>query len=191
MFPYPNSFVSEVYANHGEESAPGPGEITRDRVWDNGANPGYKAQCFLGEPEWFKTGQLPALTGPPPPMPACCAVIQTVTCAQCVGGKGPLTLRLAASGATGPRSPSNGIFFLTYLGFCQWQIQIDPVRTWTVTGLDTVWVALYEDGTDPDDFGEIGFTQAVGTWTCMTETDNWNLNSSNMGGTGPTLLQIG
>jgi hypothetical protein len=69
-----NSYVSNVYAKPGEESAPGPGEINRYRKWSDGTNPGYRGLCFLGDPEWYRTGQLPAdvLAGPIPPLPYCC-----------------------------------------------------------------------------------------------------------------------
>lgn len=63
---------------------PGWGEVTpypQDpnaasiRGLDRGVNPGYAGQCFVGDPQWFVDGQLPAsvLNDPPDPMPSCCA----------------------------------------------------------------------------------------------------------------------
>lgn len=44
------------------------------RGLDRGRNPGYAGQCFVGDPQWFQDGRLPAniLDGPTPDWPQCC-----------------------------------------------------------------------------------------------------------------------
>lgn len=75
QLPFPTVFSSDVWSNTFEKHPPGVGEIGHPRVWDRGLNTdGYLGQCFVGEPEWFMTGQLPAeaLCGDPPELPVCC-----------------------------------------------------------------------------------------------------------------------
>lgn len=131
-FAYPNAFVSNVWAKPGEESAPGPGEIDRKRVWDPGGAAGYQGQCFLGDPEWFATGQLPAgvLNPPIPFFPGCCR--KGVKCFLCSGGIGPNPMTVRASGGTGDFAVFNGTFNLPEVNDCSWAVQFAPGLFWQV-----------------------------------------------------------
>lgn len=76
--PFPTVFGTDVWQNTWEQHyPPGPGEIGHPRVWDPGRNvDGFLGQCYVGDPEWFMTGILPAdvLTDEPPWLPVCCKV---------------------------------------------------------------------------------------------------------------------
>lgn len=74
FFPGPTCFKSDVFCDQWTKAPPGPGEIGHPRKWDRGINQGYKGQCFVGQQEWFETGQLPGyiLSANPPPFPDCC-----------------------------------------------------------------------------------------------------------------------
>lgn len=81
-FPGVHGCQSSVWLQNGEvnsdwgEVTPYPTDPTADAIrgLDRGANGGYPGQCFVGDPQWFLDGQLPAgiLNGPFPPFSACC-----------------------------------------------------------------------------------------------------------------------
>lgn len=185
LFSPPNAFCSNVYAKNMEQSAPGPGEVDRNRVWDDGHNPGYLGQCFAGEPEWFGTGELPAsvLVGPTPGFDPCCN--NTVGCLRCVGGRGPATMRLVATGGTGISAAANGIFQLPYIGDCNWSYSFGDGRSWTVYFDIDFWLALYED---PGHGGFWGYGSPAFPWTCFSERDDVTEISGFLPGTAPAVV---
>jgi hypothetical protein len=104
LFPYPNAFYAKsVWDNHDEIDGE-PGELGEPRTWDPGRNVGYQGQCFLGDPSWFKTGQLPAyvLTQAPPPSPCLCQIPPAIA----AGG-----LVLGGAAAASKQTPPTGCPF--------------------------------------------------------------------------------
>lgn len=188
LFRLPNAFVSNVYAKRGEESAPGPGETSRARVWDNGYNNGYLGQCFAGKAEWFKSGQLPAsvLVPPPPPFDPCCVVPIRVGCPSCVGGFGPARMKLTAVG--GSPSFANGIYFLDYLGFCTWQYVFEDGTSWTLQA-EITWVVTYSGlvFSEPPMTTTWEISDFYATWNCFLPRTDWILQRNTQFGTLPTL----
>lgn len=77
---------------HGAEASPWLANYEDNPVWgeitpyprdpasnlhstlDRGRNPGYPGLCYVGDPQWFVDGMLPANIedGPIPPFPSCC-----------------------------------------------------------------------------------------------------------------------
>jgi hypothetical protein len=122
LFKGASIFASQVWAKIGEESAPGPGEISRDRVWDRGLNPGYLGKCTVGEPSWFASGELPAgvLDPPIPALPDCCR--QGHLCGAVIGGVLPDQTRLRVAGATGLAAAFNGDWTIPYDHTCDFTL---------------------------------------------------------------------
>jgi hypothetical protein len=84
LLPVPNAFHASSVWENDEGYGGGVGEVYQPRVEDPGRNVGYQGQCYLGDPSWFATGQLPAyvLTQAPPTSPCLCQIPP----AQAAGG---------------------------------------------------------------------------------------------------------
>lgn len=74
---------------HGAEASPWLKDHEVNEEWgddgtlkklDRGINPGYPGQCFVGDPQWFIDGQLPASVGDwtTPVITPCCGYVPTV-----------------------------------------------------------------------------------------------------------------
>lgn len=137
LLPFETCFGSNVYAKDGEEFAPGPGEVDRKRVWNDGRNIGYQAKCILGDEEWFKTGFLPfsVLLPPTPAMQPCC---RGKPCGNCISGS-PETWYFECEGILGDARVLNGRWALPFNVDCVWGINVEPV-TWTLVYLFTEWL---------------------------------------------------
>lgn len=133
---------AEVNTDWGEVTPyPTDPNAANIRGLDRGGNAGYPGQCFVGNPQWFLDGQLPAgiLDGPAPPfMPCCKPSPATATggillggsavpfvgapvlgCAQCPGGA-PATWLVHVAGGTGGFAALNGTWPLHYVNACGW-----------------------------------------------------------------------
>lgn len=144
IFTLPMAFCSNVYAKPGEESAPGPGEVNRLRVWDKGINSGYKGQEIDGDPSWFETGQLPMFVGPPPEFKAICHPPIFGQCGGCYSNQ-PHSWALETDGFTGPLSQFNGSWvvpFTTGVNPCAWQLFAPDFQI--TLGFDgMLWILLF------------------------------------------------
>lgn len=184
LFTGTNAFCSNVYAKPAEESAPGPGEISRSYPWDAGVNPGYAGVCTCGQLDWFATGQLPAsiLTPPTPAYLDCCAPF--TPCTSCAGGQGPKRFRLTATGGTADFAAANGIYLLDYaLTQCVWVYHVD---------LNTSWFLIVGQPNNTINWTNApstlaSYTQSPRAWTCLTPAADFELSSSQGSGTPPVI----
>lgn len=126
---------------HGAEASPWLKDFEVNEEWgddgtlkklDRGINPGYPGQCFVGDPQWFIDGHLPAVVGTwtPPFVTPCCNHVPPANtdsrcpqppqfqCTNCVEGRGAYQYKVVATGGTGVFSNSNGTFILTYESAC-------------------------------------------------------------------------
>lgn len=104
------------------------GEVAPYRGLDRGINPGYPGQCFVGDPQWFIDGHVPATLGvwiPPFVTPCCghvpgastdprCPQPDPFACPNCVEGKSAPRYQCTFSGGTGAFSDSNGTFIIVW-----------------------------------------------------------------------------
>jgi hypothetical protein len=75
VFPGTHLFGSQVWREVADEPPDGAGELFGPKPFDRGWNPGYVGQCHVGPDDWYSGGvPVAAVTGPPPPLPACCFV---------------------------------------------------------------------------------------------------------------------
>jgi len=100
-FPLPTVFFSHVDDSIGDAWPGEPGELGSPRTNDHGANPGYQGQCYIGDPMWFLTGQLPAsvLNPPPQPSPCVCSIPPAIAAGGLVLGGSANYCQLVSSGA--------------------------------------------------------------------------------------------
>lgn len=76
ILPIPNAIHASSVWEADDGYSGQVGELYQPRAWDPGRNVGYQGQCYLGDPSWFATGQLPAyvLTQAPPPSACLCKI---------------------------------------------------------------------------------------------------------------------
>jgi microcystin-dependent protein len=71
--PVPHCWSSHLFPGYLEVDDGGPQEIDLLEYNPSPNNPGYAHQCYLGEPDWWATGNIPAgALANPPPIPPCC-----------------------------------------------------------------------------------------------------------------------
>jgi hypothetical protein len=101
--PFPSFIYSRVWSQPHQDDGPELGERGFPRVWTRGSNPGFQGQNYIGQPEWFMTGELPesVLTDPLPDVPAWC-------CIPPAGLPGKFILKGAAVGSGGLPSTGGG-----------------------------------------------------------------------------------
>jgi hypothetical protein len=72
MFPYSHCWGSQIYAEHLRGDEGGPIELD-GKYHAPDDNPGYKAECHVGDKLWWQTGNIPAAAlVNPAPLPPCC-----------------------------------------------------------------------------------------------------------------------
>lgn len=203
----PTAIFSHVWDNNPGESVPGEiGELGSPRTWDPGRNPGYQGQCFRGDPTWFATGLIPALSTVPP-SPCNCRVAPAVGsggvllsgaatvypalpgCGTCPNGV-PARWIVEVAGGTGAYAASNGQWVLVSLGFpCTWQLQRSGPGGVYQTSLQ---YNINQPGWQVDVSSPLAFgTQLynfVGQFPCFGVSTNWVAFSPQSG--APTSISV-
>lgn len=75
-FPSPHGAEASPWLKDWEKNESW-GEVGTKRTLDRGINPGYPGQCFVGDPQWFIDGQVPAEIAVyvPPVVTPCCGYV--------------------------------------------------------------------------------------------------------------------
>jgi hypothetical protein len=101
-YPFPHGCESRHWLANGEWNAEW-GDTNGPEYSISGLNPGYQAHCYVGDPQWFVDGRLPAdVLSRPDPLPPCCRVPAASGSGGLVlGGSGDAGVHQYASGAGG------------------------------------------------------------------------------------------
>lgn len=140
VFPNPHGAEASPFLKDHEVNLEW-GEVKGRKTLDRGINPGYPGQCFVGDPQWFIDGQLPAelaIYKPPVLTPCCgylpppnpdprCPVDPLVDCGQCPSGKAFRRYKVTYTGGTGVFANANGQFPIYSYPNCYWN-SVDPLR---------------------------------------------------------------
>lgn len=200
--PWLKTSMGEVNAAWGEVTPyPTDPNANFSRGLDRGLNPGYRGQCYIGDPQWFIDGQLPAgiLTQPPPPMAGCCQAPPAASsgaivlagfssayhgiagCPQCPGGA-PFTWTLTITGGTGDFVQFNGTYSLTHQTGCAWN-HIVGLRVWSLSFLFSTWQVRVNNTAT-----HVNATWTVqGVFSCLGPNLTWSLLGSSGSGTPGTV----
>jgi hypothetical protein len=211
--------------SHGAESSPYLDNYETNEAWgeitpyptdplsnvfrglDRGLNPGYPGKCYVGDPQWFVDGMLPAgiLDGPPPPLDPCCHIPPVVAtgglliggtavpfqpiigpCSGCIGGNAPPAFRIIASGGTGDFVGMNGTWPVTTPGPCFFLETTAGIQAQVNVGIGFgSFAQLFDAGRR----SVVAWGKAP-PWNCFQQTGGWTI--TNQIGTGtPPVITVG
>ncbi len=128
-FPHPSFINSRVWSQEHQLDGPCWGERGFPRTWNKGINPGFKGQHYVGQREWFETGELPAsvLTDPLP-------IVSEFCCTPPAANQAVLVLQGSAIGAALPVQPSAAALVLTGTAICTMSTGPKPSYSSGATG---------------------------------------------------------